>query len=234
MCVAILPPQTEGKAQSVLLHSKNKEPVLPSPGAWPAFCPCWGTAEQSCSAGTGCSALRGLSKVWMCTVPPGISQGKAEIPVLRMLSRAGPCCVLQKGTGEVLWGSLPVLLTPTLKIHRRSGVSRAGAACAPCPPPALAVRHSHVHPSGVQGAVPVHRQELHPANLLLLLGLLEVCLQHAEGDVPEVIHCKTEQLLWRSTRPWGQPTLNTIKGHYGEIPPGSLICCCCSPKSLNL
>lgn len=184
----------------------------------------------------------------MSTVPPEISQGKAEASVFRMLIRAGACHVLQHGSGEILWGPLSVLFTPTLKSHSfpfafpTEEVEFAGqeAACAPCHPLALgtvAVGHLHVHPSGVQGAVPVHRQELHPANLLLFLGLLEVCLQHAEGDVPEIIHCKTEELLWRSTRLWGQPVaptaFSTMKDHYGEIPPGSLICCC-SPKSLNL
>lgn len=38
--------------------------------------------------------------------------------------------------------------------------------------------------------MPVHRQELHAADLLLLLGFLEVCLQHAQGNVPEVVHWK--------------------------------------------
>lgn len=50
--------------------------------------------------------------------------------------------------------------------------------------------HLHVHAGGVQGAVPVHGQELHPADLLLLLGFPEVRLQHAQGNVPEVVHWK--------------------------------------------
>lgn len=50
--------------------------------------------------------------------------------------------------------------------------------------------HLHIHPGGVEGAVPVHREELHPADLLLLLGFLEVRLQHAQGNAPEVVHWK--------------------------------------------
>lgn len=55
--------------------------------------------------------------------------------------------------------------------------------------------HLHVHAGGVEGAVPVHGQEFHPADLLLLLGFLEVRLQHAQGNAPEVVHWEREQTL---------------------------------------
>lgn len=81
-----------------------------------------------------------FSKVWMSTVPPEISQGEAEASVLRTLTGAGACCVLQNGSEEVLWGPLSVLLTPTLKTHSfpftfpTEEVEFAGqeAACTPC------------------------------------------------------------------------------------------------------
>lgn len=41
--------------------------------------------------------------------------------------------------------------------------------------------------------MPVHRQELHPADLLLLLGFLEVGLQHAQGHSPEIVHWEEKE-----------------------------------------
>lgn len=82
------------------------------------------------------------SKVWVSTVPPQISHRKADSSALGMLIGAGACSVLQNGSGEVLWGSLSVLLTPTLKTHSfpstfpTEKVEFPGeeAACAPCHP----------------------------------------------------------------------------------------------------
>lgn len=66
--------------------------------------------------------------------------------------------------------------------------------------------------------MPVHGQELHAADLLLLLGFLEVCLQHAQGNVPEVVHWKKKtqrELFSRAAGLQGKPaastTLNKIK-----------------------
>jgi len=139
--------------------------------------------------------------------------GQKPLPSGWTRIRAGTCCARRNRAAESRWGRALArscsagpcfpLHAPALSTHSFpfacSGLGESGfyvgggwlcALPSPRTPAEVAVGHSHVHAGGVQGAVPVDRQELHPADLLLLLGSLEVRLQHAQGNVPEVVHWK--------------------------------------------
>lgn len=155
------------------------------------LCPAPGSAEQPLGAETRYSVSRGFYPRGVAQGPSRSSQGKADADRsrdpqtgLQKDSRDGPGMGVPPGPRLPRHPQLPsACSTARTRRGRRWG-------------------HSHVHAGGVQGAVPVDRQELHAPDLLLLLRPPEVRLQHPQRHVPEVVHCKRAAA---SRRAAGQP-----------------------------